>query len=77
MKLLHDFIRLRAAGRRLLSGRRDARALSYAVTVPQPLSAPGSDPAGCSVPAVASVPATGTPASALPPPRHLCLVSSH
>ncbi|HEY0198355.1 MAG TPA: hypothetical protein VGC19_07420 [Rhodanobacter sp.] len=39
MKLLRDFIRLRAAGRRLLSGRRDARGRSYAVTVPQPLHA--------------------------------------
>ena len=77
MKLLHDFIRLRAAGRRLLSGRRDVRALSYAVTVPLPLSASGSDPAGGGVPAVASVPAAVTSASTLPPPRHLCLVSSH
>ena len=76
MKLLHDFIRLRAAGRRLLSGRRDVRALGYAVTVPQPLSAPGSDPAGCGVPAVAGVPAAATSASTLPP-RHLCLISSH
>ncbi|MHB1271895.1 MAG: hypothetical protein ACYCZD_03850 [Rhodanobacter sp.] len=77
MKLLRDFIRLRAAGRRLLSGRRDVRALGYAVTVPLPLSASGSDPAGCGVPAVASAPATAMPASTLPPSRHLCLISSH
>ena len=37
MKLLRDFIRLRAAGRRLLSGRRDSQGRNYAVTVPQPL----------------------------------------
>jgi hypothetical protein len=37
MKLLRDFIRLRAAGRRLLSGRRDAQGRNYAVTVPPPL----------------------------------------
>jgi hypothetical protein len=37
MKLLRDFTRLRAAGRRLLSGRRDAQRCNYAVTVPQPL----------------------------------------
>ncbi|MDE2157105.1 MAG: hypothetical protein KGJ32_14660 [Xanthomonadaceae bacterium] len=77
MKLLHDFIRLRAAGRRLLCGRRDARAFSYAVTVPLPLSTPGSDPAGCGIPAVASASAAVAPPSSLPPPRHLCLVSSH
>ena len=76
MKLLHDFIRLRAAGRRLLSGRRDARALGYAVTVPLPLSTPEpNDPAGGGIPTGASAPAAAT--STLPPPRHLCLVSSH
>jgi hypothetical protein len=37
MKLLRDFTRLRAAGRRLLSGRRDPHGRDYAVTVPQPL----------------------------------------
>jgi len=77
MKLLHDFLRLRAAGRRLLSRRRDVRVLSYAVTVPLPLSAPGSDATGCGVAAVAGVPATVMPAATLPPPRHLCLISSH
>ncbi len=37
MKLLRDLIRLRAAGRRLLSVRRDSHTRHYAITVPQPL----------------------------------------
>jgi hypothetical protein len=43
MKLLREFIRLRAAGRRLLSARRDSRNLNYAITVPQPLRCATSD----------------------------------
>ncbi|MDE2308307.1 MAG: hypothetical protein KGJ97_08455 [Xanthomonadaceae bacterium] len=74
MKLLHDFVRLRAAGRRLFSGRRDVRPLGYAVTVPPPLAVPDSGPAVGGVPTVASATAEAMPA---PPPRHLCLVSSH
>jgi hypothetical protein len=72
MKLLHDFIRLRAAGRRLLSGRRDAHDRSYAVTVPQPLHRPVSEVARPDAPAISNARIPGDTTS----PRHLCLVSS-
>lgn len=43
MKLLRDFIRLRAAGRTLL-GRRAASRRTWTVTVPAPLNKPSQTP---------------------------------
>ncbi|HEY8682785.1 MAG TPA: hypothetical protein VIM06_06395 [Rhodanobacter sp.] len=73
MKLLRDFIRLRAAGRRLLSGRRDARGRSYAVTVPPPLRRNVSELNRPDVPSTSNARLSGDTTS----PRHLCLISSH
>jgi hypothetical protein len=76
MKLLRDFIRLRAAGRRLLSGHRDSSGRTYTVTVPQPLRDPASVLALRNSPVIGDVRASIDPAETLPSPRHLCLVSS-
>jgi hypothetical protein len=62
MKLLCDFIRLRAAGRRLLSGRRDARGRNYAVTVPPPLRGSSVSYLPAPVSERAALPATSSPA---------------
>jgi len=44
MKLLRDFLRLRAPRRSLFAVRRDARRQDYVVTVPAPLAAPSAEP---------------------------------
>ncbi|WP_158882710.1 hypothetical protein [Rhodanobacter sp. L36] len=72
MKLLRDFIRLRAAGRRLLSARHDSRGARYAVTVPQPLHRPATDVTQ----GHASMIAVERAAIKSSPSHTLCLVSS-
>ena len=68
MKLLRDFLRLRAPRRSLFATRRDAQRRVYVVTVPAPLAAPSAEPPR-QAEARAVVP--------LSPPRHLQLASSH
>ena len=72
MKLLRDFIRLRAAGRRLLSARHDSRGARYAVTVPQPLQRPAIDVSRGHAATIATERATINSS----PSHTLCLVSS-
>ncbi|GAB3779895.1 hypothetical protein [Dyella agri] len=68
MKLLRDFLRLRAPRRSLFAARRDARRRDFVVTVPAPLVAPSVEaPRQIEKRAVAS----------LSSPRHLQLASSH
>ena len=68
MKLLRDFLRLRAPRRSLFAARRAARRRDFVVTVPAPLTAP-------SVEAQRQIEMrTVVPLSS---PRHLQLASSH
>jgi hypothetical protein len=68
MKLLRDFLRLRAPRRSLFAVRRDARRRVFVVTVPEPLVPPSVEAQGqVETRVVAS----------LSSPRHLQLASSH
>ena len=69
MKLLRDFLRLRAPRRSLFAARRDARRRDYVVTVPAPLAAPSAEPQRHQAEARVVAP--------LSSPRHLQLASSH
>jgi hypothetical protein len=68
MKLLRDFLRLRAPRRSLFAVRREARRRDFVVTVPAPLAAPSVE---------AQRQAETHTVAPLSPPRHLQLASSH